>query len=616
MSSIFDLIANYNPAGFALRNQQAAANVGQTQAVTQGQQLQNQVAQQQIKDAQVVRQVYAEMGSQQPAQAAPPPSPSGGANPPSGVPNQPSGGPNTPPAAAPAPPPNYSPIGGYSTNTAPIPQPSNAAPRALPAAAAQPMSEQAPNGSTSTMPFDNPLLFVSRAAQLGASPVAAMGIAKDIIAMRQNLLKLPADQLAAQDAMLATTKGGLQQILQPGQMTDQNYAAWYQQAARADITGGLVKTLPPPRPGYVPSQQDLAGAIGYLRMTDALVNNAKSRQETATSAAQEKSAEATATETASKTALTNAQAQRAEYVNTLIKQGQTASQNGQNPVDSVFPASLDPQINSSYKAAYGAAMSQPPDENGRRPAADTILTAAAAHAASIRLPSNPQVIAGEVNKARQVAAATAPIEEDKALAVARALRMGDNPAVANVAPAAVATVQNQAIKLDQDYAGAKAATETLGRVIDLAESGNAAAGANVAPLGAAGVAAVNGIKRLNPSLVEGYGNAGSILQDIQGKLSHWEGKGPLPKDLMEEIRELHQTVGQQSYQTYTDNLKSLNARTGSTFSPTLPAPDIRKGGAPAPAAPKFKVGDSVMYQGRLHKITAVNPQTGKISLEP
>ena len=42
---------------------------------------------------------------------------------------------------------------------------------------------------------------------------------------------------------------------------------------------------------------------------------------------------------------------------------------------------------------------------------------------------------------------------------------------------------------------------------------------------------------------------------------------------------------------------------------------ILGGGQPG-GAPQFKRGDSVMYQGRPHKVTAVDPQTGKLTLEP
>jgi hypothetical protein len=42
-------------------------------------------------------------------------------------------------------------------------------------------------------------------------------------------------------------------------------------------------------------------------------------------------------------------------------------------------------------------------------------------------------------------------------------------------------------------------------------------------------------------------------------------------------------------------------------------PNFGGGGS---GTPKFNVGDSVMYQGKPHKVTAVDPQTGKLSLAP
>ena len=47
------------------------------------------------------------------------------------------------------------------------------------------------------------------------------------------------------------------------------------------------------------------------------------------------------------------------------------------------------------------------------------------------------------------------------------------------------------------------------------------------------------------------------------------------------------------------------------FDPNAVQSQHQQGGAP-----KFKVGDPVMYQGKSHKVTAVDPQTGKLTLEP
>jgi len=43
------------------------------------------------------------------------------------------------------------------------------------------------------------------------------------------------------------------------------------------------------------------------------------------------------------------------------------------------------------------------------------------------------------------------------------------------------------------------------------------------------------------------------------------------------IRELHQQIGERSYQQHTQGLDSLNQRTGAKFAPTQPPPNIRKG---------------------------------------
>ena len=52
------------------------------------------------------------------------------------------------------------------------------------------------------------------------------------------------------------------------------------------------------------------------------------------------------------------------------------------------------------------------------------------------------------------------------------------------------------------------------------------------------------------------------------------------------------------------------------FDPTAPAQPNPGGGGQQTAPPKFNVGDSVMYQGKAHKVTGVDPQTGKLTLAP
>lgn len=70
MGSVLDTLANYNPTGFALRNQaqqlqndQTQAQTGMTQAATQGQQLQNQQVALQLRDQQILSDAFRQFGA-------------------------------------------------------------------------------------------------------------------------------------------------------------------------------------------------------------------------------------------------------------------------------------------------------------------------------------------------------------------------------------------------------------------------------------------------------------------------------------------------------------------------------------------------------------------------
>ena len=90
MGSINDLLANYNPTGFVLGNQQRAATIAGTQAqtaqtgaATQGQILANQRAQQQIQDQAALASIFAAAGrqAQNAVSSVPPATPAAGTPP-------------------------------------------------------------------------------------------------------------------------------------------------------------------------------------------------------------------------------------------------------------------------------------------------------------------------------------------------------------------------------------------------------------------------------------------------------------------------------------------------------------------------------------------------------
>jgi hypothetical protein len=261
---------------------------------------------------------------------------------------------------------------------------------------------------------------------------------------------------------------------------------------------------------------------------------------------------------------------RQGLITDAMRRGIAAQQTGTgHPITAIFHG-MDDNAEASYKATYDAAMG-----NGGPEAAQAVLNAAAAHAANLAKDINPQVQDAEVKKSVRVATATAPIETNKAIATAKALRQGDNPAVAGVPPAAVGQVQNQAIKIDQEYIKARESTEALGRVLDLAQSGNKAAGSNLPLLGVETLNAINGIKRINGTEVEQYEGAGSLLDKLKGKIGKLVYGQPIPQDVLNDIRDLHQVLGDQAYRSYTSGLDSLNQRSGSRFAPTVDPPNIR-----------------------------------------
>lgn len=236
----------------------------------------------------------------------------------------------------------------------------------------------------------------------------------------------------------------------------------------------------------------------------------------------------------------------------------------------------------------------------------------------LNMPEKAQQAIDEASKeynapsaAAAIERATGPYKIQQQLATAKTLRAGDNPAVAGVAPAGIAAAQTQATKLDQDYIKAKSATDAMGALLDLAEKGNKAAGVNVPLVGVETLNAINGIKRINSAEISQYGNAGSLLDEVQGKLGKLTKGKPMPQDIIDDVRELHQTLGQQGYQNYTNGLSSLNDRTGAKFQPNIPAPNIRK--APA-AAQNFKAtasGKNGQKIGTVDGKTWVDVKTGQ-----
>lgn len=531
-------------ANAPLQGQLTAAQIAKQQSETQAQQLQNQQLQQQLN---AMNQMASVIQGAPVGQNATVPQFSG---------QQPTNQ-VVPPGGDAANYPSTAPLPSAAPTSAGAPQPPMPSAPGSPAAIAtpgfSPGAGSPPQGSVAATArpdlLSNPSSMLQELVKRGVPYQYALGAAGQMQTFQTNATKLTADQLANEQATQAHV-GSLLQNLQSAPAEQR--AAIYQQELPAlqklDASTDWSKYNPAD-----PTQ--LQQLISTHVLHSAILGTAKTEAET-------KSAE-------SESGLKDVQAKRQQMILDSIQQGQSASQNGQNPIDSVFPATLDPQINSSYKAAYNAAATQPPDEYGRRPAQEALMTAAANHAASVRLPNNPQVIQGEANKARAVEAARAPIELANQVEAARQIRAGDNPAVANVPIASQASVIKEAQGIDQDYIAAKSASDTLARVISDAK--NPVAGANLPAMMSAATMAVAGIKRVPAQSIENNEAPGSLADTIAGKLQKWAGHGPIPSDIAKDMEELRKNIAQGSYQTYTDRLASLK-RSGADFKPQFPNP--------------------------------------------
>ncbi len=369
-----------------------------------------------------------------------------------------------------------------------------------------------------------------------------------------------------------------------------------------------------------PSQLDIFQGVtgGALAAYEKDLANRKIQAET-------QSATATAGLHTAQTSGAEAESEREKLSLKMMKDAIANPQSGAGLIDQAIPASMDPNLNQSYKAAWNAAMSSG-GKNAVENAAN-VVKAAADHASQISMKINPIVRQGEaltaaakanaevpahVSAAVQTAQATAPIHMAIALAQAKAMRQGDNPAFAGVAPSAVPHVLDQSLKFDGAYIKAKASADSIQAVLDLAGSGNKAAGANVPLIGVGAVNAINGIKRINSAEIAQYGTAGSLLDKIQGKLQGWTEGQPIPADVLKDMKTLHSTLAAEPWQVYTQSLQSLNDRSGSTLKPAFEPPSVSHTPSAAPPLParlsKSDIGKSFLNKdGKSITITNVNP---------
>lgn len=419
-----------------------------------------------------------------------------------------------------------------------------------------------------TSPLSDPQGTLVQLLRRGIPYQYATGAVTQMLGLGQAAAKLTQEQRANSEAVDAKV-GSLLQNLQ-SLPVEQRGAALQQELP-------ALKSLDPQTNWDQLAQGPLddntmSRLVGAKAMHSAILASTKTEAETKKETAQAGQATAEAGLATAKTAGAEAESKKQQIITDAMQKALADPSSGEQSIKDALP--LDPTAAGSYLAAWKAKIAA-----GDVQGAAEEVGKAAAHNALISQAINPQVRAGKVAEAVAVENATSPVKIAQSIATAKALRQGDNPAVAGVAPAAVGQVQNDAIKLDEAYIQAKSAAEAVGSFIDLAERGNKVAGSNVPVMGAETASALNGIRRISPAQVAGNEHAGSLLDQIKGKIGKLAVGQPIPKDVLEDMRDFQQSLGDAAYSRYTSGLNSLNQRTGAKFSPAVEAPKVLKTGA-------------------------------------
>ncbi len=142
-------------------------------------------------------------------------------------------------------------------------------------------------------------------------------------------------------------------------------------------------------------------------------------------------------------------------------------------------------------------------------------------------------------------------------------------ALSNVTPRFQGPATAEYMKTSTAYIKALQAADDVQSVLDLAQKGNVAAGANAQLVGVGAINAINGIKRINSAEINQYGTAGSLIQKIQGKLEGWTEGKTIPDSVLADMRALHAELAKGAKQVAEREVQTTNGTYNSKFQ--LPA---------------------------------------------
>ncbi len=187
-----------------------------------------------------------------------------------------------------------------------------------------------------------------------------------------------------------------------------------------------------------------------------------------------------------------------------------------------------------------------------------------------------------------------------------ATAVGTHLAIAKLSPDAFAGIadatsrnsaMNEADKIYKEYTDKNSQTQVLLDTIRAAQGGNKAA-PGVLPIEQVRSVLANG--RINSQELRAVSsNAGSLMDQIEGKIGKLVSGQPIPADILQataELAKIQQQAARRNFDAGKDRLKMRGVDTGK-----LPEPGI------ASSSAIHAVGDTVMVRGKKVRITAIHP---------
>ncbi len=142
-------------------------------------------------------------------------------------------------------------------------------------------------------------------------------------------------------------------------------------------------------------------------------------------------------------------------------------------------------------------------------------------------------------------------------------------------------------KAEAAYRSAQESAGALKNFIAMAKSGNKVTAQAIPLEGTLAIVTSQGVKRINRTEVEQNQAAGSLFDNIMGRVGKLTAGQPVPPDLLNDWDKLADMMQKGSYQTYKGAFDSAKKRYHLTDEEPLPEP--KGGGVSAPSASGWSV---------------------------